>query len=103
MMKLKIKNGSPEIESLDLDKIETDKSIKWVETQKEYFVEMEEKDGFLFPIGLYESPKSPLSAKVKFEVIYKSYALADFGLGQEKFEGESVDVEIRDNRIIVKG
>ena len=101
-MKIKLKNGTPEIESLDLDKLETDKDIKWVETNKEYFVDFEEKEGFLIPKNLSESPKSPLSAKVKFEVIYKSYALADFGFGDEKFEGDSVDIDIKDNGILIK-
>lgn len=101
-MKLRLRKGLPEIGSIDLDSLETDKSIKWVETDKEYFVGFEEEDGFLVPKSLSESPKSPLFVKVKFEIIYKSYALADFGLGEGKFEGDFVEVDIKDNSLVLK-
>jgi hypothetical protein len=97
-MKLKVKNGVLDINSVDLDKLKTE--IKWVDVNKQYFLELEEKEGYLEPIGLYETPKG-ICVSVVFEIIYKSYALTDFGLGAFNKDKDFVDVEIKDYRFVL--
>jgi hypothetical protein len=98
-MKLKVnRQGILGINCIDLDKLKTD--IKWVDVEKDYYLEFEEKEGFLEPVALHDKPAG-LCVIVRFEVIYKSYALTYFNFG--KFEGkDSIDADIRDYKFVLK-